>query len=75
MEKRHLKGPGLVLIAALIFSGCGGLGKMNKYAENIKYTVEPNPLIVQGDSVAININGNFPGKYQFPKTQMFQWYL
>jgi Flp pilus assembly protein TadD len=63
MEKRHLKGPGIVLVTALVLSGCGGLGKMNKYAENIRYTVDPNPLIVQGDSVAINISGNFPGKY------------
>lgn len=40
---------------------------MNKYVENIKYTVDPNPLIVQGDSVAVSINGNFPGKYFYRK--------
>jgi Flp pilus assembly protein TadD len=52
---------------AVLVTACGGLGKMNKYVENIKYTVEPNPLIVQGDSVAVSINGNFPGKYFYRK--------
>ena len=70
MEKRHLKGFGLLSITLLALSGCGGIGKMNKYVENIKYTVDPNPLIVQGDSVAVAINGNFPGKYFYKKAQV-----
>lgn len=70
MEKRQLQGLGLLATAALIITGCGGLGKMNKYVETIKYTVDPNPLIVQGDSVALHINGNFPGKYFYKKAQV-----
>lgn len=66
MEKRHIAP---LLLAALLVSGCGGLGKMNKYVKNITYTVDPNPLIVQGDSVAVNVNGNFPGKYFYRKAQ------
>lgn len=70
MEKRHLKGLSIIAAAALVVTGCGGIGKMKKYAETIKYTVEPNPLIVQGDSVAVAINGSFPGKYFYRKAQV-----
>ncbi len=69
MAQRHLRGLSLLTLAALIITGCNGLGKMNKYVKNITYTVDPNPLIVQGDSVAVNINGNFPGKYFARKAQ------
>lgn len=57
-------------VAALVLAGCGGLGKMNKYVSTITYTVDPNPLIVQGDTVHVNINGNFPGKYFYKKAQV-----
>lgn len=67
MAQRHLRGLSLLVLAALIVTGCGGLGKMNKYVSTITYTVDPNPLIVQGDSVQVNINGNFPGKYFYRK--------
>lgn len=50
-------------VAGIILASCGGLGKMAKYAETITYDVTPNPLTVSGDSVEININGKFPGKY------------
>ncbi|HPF90594.1 MAG TPA: hypothetical protein PLL57_08040, partial [Flavobacteriales bacterium] len=70
MEKRHLKGLSLMSVSLIALAGCGGIGKMNKYVENIKYTVDPDPLIVQGDSVAVNINGNFPGKYFYKKAQV-----
>ncbi|HEX2617879.1 MAG TPA: hypothetical protein VHL57_10075 [Flavobacteriales bacterium] len=71
MEQRHLKGiAAIVLVPALVAAGCGGLGKMNKYVSTITYTVDPNPLIVQGDTVHVNINGNFPGKYFYKKAQV-----
>ena len=70
MDKKHLNRLSLLLFPALVISGCGGLGKMNKYASTITYTVDPNPLIVQGDTVHVNINGNFPGKYFYKKAQV-----
>ncbi|HRH37519.1 MAG TPA: hypothetical protein PK760_04200, partial [Flavobacteriales bacterium] len=70
MEKRHLKGTSLAIATALVLVGCGGIGKMKKYVEQIKYTVDPNPLIVQGDSVAVSVNGSFPGKYFYRKAMV-----
>ena len=63
MEKRHLKGLSLMIGSALVLSGCGGLGKMKKYVDTIKYTVDHNTLIVQGDYVSVTIIGKFRGKY------------
>jgi Flp pilus assembly protein TadD len=70
MEQNHLKGAAALAAVALVVAGCGGLGKMGKYASTITHTVDPDPLIVQGDSVHVNINGNFPGKYFYKKAQV-----
>ena len=67
MEKRHIKALSVLTLSALMFAGCGGIKKMNKNVATIKYTINPDPLIVQGDSVEVNINGNFPPKYFYKK--------
>lgn len=67
MKQNHLAGFAVLAATALVVAGCGGLGKMDKYASTITHTVDPDPLIVQGDTVHVNINGNFPGKYFYRK--------
>ena len=49
--------------SATLLASCGGLGKMEKYIEELGATSEPDPLIVQGDSIELNISGKFPAKY------------
>ncbi|MFN2428607.1 MAG: tetratricopeptide repeat protein [Cryomorphaceae bacterium] len=71
MKFSNLKALALVAITGLLITACGGLGKMAKYAETVEYNLDPNPLIVRGDSVAVNINGKFPGKY-FSKKAMVE---
>ncbi len=53
----------LVLTASLAIVSCGGLKKMKKDAQNVKYTVTPSPLELHGDSVEVTINGSIPPKY------------
>lgn len=48
---------------ALLLSACGGLGKMEKYIEELGAKAEPEPLIVRGDSVELKVSGKFPEKY------------
>ncbi|MEO0403474.1 MAG: hypothetical protein AAF193_01245 [Bacteroidota bacterium] len=52
----------IAFLAAFII-GCGGLGNMEKHIEELGATAEPEPLIVRGDSVELNISGKFPEKY------------
>lgn len=63
MKSPNVRVIGTLTLSAAVLAACGGLGKMSKYAETITYKVDPEPLIVRGDSVELNINGNFPGKY------------
>ena len=48
---------------SLLLSACGGLGKMEKHIEELNAKAEPEPLIVRGDMVEVNITGRFPEKY------------
>ena len=52
----------LVLAAALL-SSCGGLNKMLKEAENVKYQVVPEVLEAHSGNVAVTITGSFPESY------------
>lgn len=67
MKLQHFKGFLLFGLTAIMLAGCGGLGKMSKYVTDITYQVDPEPLIVRGDSVELNIAGKFPGKYVHKK--------
>lgn len=62
MEKRNLKVLAAVAVTGLILGGCG-LSKMVKNADQIQYTVTPDPLEMHGDSIEVTINGKFPPKY------------
>src|SRR3954469_23658097 len=52
-----------LFLAAIAIAGCNGLGKMAKNASTVKYEVTPNPLELQGDSVAISVKGTYAPKY------------
>lgn len=51
------------LLAVTVLAGCGGLGKMEKYVEELDAKADPSPLIVRGDSIEVTITGTFPEKY------------
>ena len=63
MKNYTLKSLAVIAIAALTLVGCNGLGKMSKKAPDVSYNLDPNPLIVRGDSVEVNVTGQYPEKY------------
>jgi len=63
MKNYTLKSLAIITIAGLTLVGCNGLGKMAKKAQDVSYNVDPSPLIVRGDSVELNITGQYPEKY------------
>ena len=47
----------------LALPGCGGLGKMEKAIEELNLSMDPEPLIMRGGEVELNLSGTFPEKY------------
>lgn len=70
MKKHVFKATAYIVGFGLLAASCGGLGKMEKFLADVKYDIDPNPLIVQGDSVALNVSGQFPGKYFHKKAMV-----
>jgi hypothetical protein len=63
MKKQSLKTLSILGLAAIGIAGCNGFSKMLKDANKISYSVTPNPLQDNGDSVAVNISAHYPAKY------------
>lgn len=52
------------LFASLLFlAGCAGLGSMEKEIEAMGLEASPEPLILRGDQVELEVTGRFPAKY------------
>jgi len=60
----------LLFLVAVAIAGCNGLGKMSKNASTVKYEVTPNPLELQGDSVAMSVKGTYLPKYYAKKVSL-----
>lgn len=54
---------GYVVLSALVLSGCAGLKKMKKNADQIDFKVNPATLETHGGKVDVAIDGVFPANY------------
>ena len=57
-------------VTALFLVGCAGLGKMEDHIEELGAKSSPEPLIVKGDKVELEITGKFPEKYFHKKVRV-----
>lgn len=53
----------LSAIALMFATGCNPLNKMNKKHGTVKYTLNPDPLEMHGDSVSLSVSGRYPAKF------------
>jgi len=63
MKTQSFKSLPILGLAAIAIVGCNGFSKMLKDANLVKYSVTPNPLQDNGDSVAVNITAHYPAKF------------
>jgi len=57
-------------MVALLLASCAGLGKMEDHIEELGAKSNPEPLIVKGDKVDLEITGKFPEKYFHKKVRV-----
>ncbi len=63
MKELNFKPIMLIALAAVLFSGCAGLQKMKKNADQIQFKVTPEILEAHAGDVDVAIDGRFPAKY------------
>ena len=63
MKKSNLKPLALFIGAAIVLSGCAGLQKMKKNADQIQFKVTPEILEAHGGEVDLGVDARFPSKY------------
>jgi len=52
-----------IMASVLFLAGCTGLGSMEKEIEAMGLEASPEPLILRGDQVELEVTGKFPAKY------------
>lgn len=63
MKKQNFSVYAFVAIAAASAVACNPLSNMTKKAEEVTYSVNPNPLEMHGDSVDVQISGTIPPRF------------
>lgn len=63
MKTNTFKSFAIIGLAAATTVACNPLKNMTKRADEVKYTVTPNPLEMHGDSIEVNIAGSIPAKF------------
>ncbi|MBS0011103.1 MAG: hypothetical protein KFF49_06820 [Bacteroidales bacterium] len=53
----------ILVIAAILISGCSGLNKMKQDADQVRYEVVPEVLETHAGTVDLTVKGTFPEKY------------
>ena len=62
MKKQQLNRAFTLLILGGLVA-CNPLKKMSENADNVQYSVNPNPLELHGDSIAMSVTGKIPPEY------------
>ena len=63
MKNFNFKPFAVFALVAVLMSGCAGLNKMKKNADQIQFNVTPEVLETHAGEVDVAINGKFPAKY------------
>lgn len=63
MKKFNFKSLALAVGAAIVLSGCAGLQKMKKNADQIQFKVTPEVLEAHAGDVDLGVDTRFPAKY------------
>jgi len=63
MKRFNFKPLVLLTLVAVLFSGCAGLKKMKRNADQIQFKVTPEVLETHAGEVDLAIDGRFPAKY------------